>query len=69
VVWIGFKAVRFVLPAGTDELIGSETNEALEAFGKIVSVEERAVDFRRISILFAEVGSGHIQVYKKLTHL
>ena len=39
-VWIGFKAFGFYLPARADELIRSETGEGLEAFGKVVGVEE-----------------------------
>lgn len=41
-VWIVFKALRFFLPAGTDELAGSQAGKGLEAFGKVVGVEERA---------------------------
>ncbi len=41
-VWIGFKAIGFFLPARTDELIRGEARQALEPFGKVVSVEERA---------------------------
>jgi len=41
-VWIDFKAFGFFLPARTDELIRGEASESLEAFGKIIGVEERA---------------------------
>ena len=40
VVWIGFKAMRFVLPAGTDVLVGSEAVEGFEALGEVVGAEE-----------------------------
>ena len=39
-MWIGFKAFGFLLPAGTNELIGREASQALEALGEVVSVEE-----------------------------
>jgi len=33
-VWIGFKAIRFFLPARADELIGSEAGESLQGTGQ-----------------------------------
>jgi hypothetical protein len=41
-VWIDFKAIRFFLPARTNELIRDEAGQALETFGKVVGIEECA---------------------------
>jgi hypothetical protein len=39
-VWINFKALGFLLPAGADERVRSKTSESFEALGEVVGLQE-----------------------------
>lgn len=39
-MWIGYKAERFLLEAGTDELVGGKATKGLETLGEVVGIEE-----------------------------
>jgi hypothetical protein len=56
-VWVGYKAFGLFLPAGADELIGSEAGESLETLGEVVSVEEGGEVFAQLGVIVVVIGA------------
>jgi hypothetical protein len=55
-VWRRVKAARFFLEIGSDELIGSEAVNGLDALGEVVCIKESAQMLTELGVVVVMVG-------------